>query len=193
VAAERVGAPSVGPAASTSPRAVWRGNDDANANEETVGKVTWRVEPANAVGAQIEGVRADVEIPDRKLRMTMVFRRNADVTQPAAKLIIEMRFQVAPDSGELVANVPGVFLKSDERGRPSPLSGLATKGDDGSFLFMVADMAFHNDPSRNRLLLRDRPWFDVPLNYADKHRAIIAIEKGAPGERAFNEAFAAWG
>jgi hypothetical protein len=35
--------------------------------------------------------------------------------------------------------------------------------------------------------------FDVPLVYANQRRAIIAIEKGAPGERAFNEAFAAWG
>jgi hypothetical protein len=36
-------------------------------------------------------------------------------------------------------------------------------------------------------------WFDVSLVYVNQRRAIIAIEKGAPGERAFNEAFAAWG
>jgi hypothetical protein len=29
--------------------------------------------------------------------------------------------------------------------------------------------------------------------YGDGKRAIIAVEKGAPGERAFNDAFAAWG
>jgi hypothetical protein len=28
--------------------------------------------------------------------------------------------------------------------------------------------------------------------YTNGHRAILAIEKGQPGERAFNEAFAAW-
>jgi hypothetical protein len=33
----------------------------------------------------------------------------------------------------------------------------------------------------------------VPLVYANLRRATIAFEKGAPGERAFNEAFAAWG
>jgi hypothetical protein len=33
----------------------------------------------------------------------------------------------------------------------------------------------------------------VPLVYLNQRRAIVAIEKGAPGERAFNEAFAAWG
>jgi len=30
-------------------------------------------------------------------------------------------------------------------------------------------------------------------DYTNQRRAIIAIEKGAPGERAFNEAFSAWG
>jgi hypothetical protein len=29
--------------------------------------------------------------------------------------------------------------------------------------------------------------------YATKRRAILAIEKGTSGERAFNDAFAAWG
>jgi hypothetical protein len=41
--------------------------------------------------------------------------------------------------------------------------------------------------------LKERSWFDVPLVYANQRRAIIAIEKGPPGERAFEDAFAAWG
>jgi len=32
----------------------------------------------------------------------------------------------------------------------------------------------------------------VPLVYVNQRRAIIAIEKDAPGERAFNDAFVAW-
>jgi len=31
------------------------------------------------------------------------------------------------------------------------------------------------------------------LVYVNQRRAIIAIEKGSPGERAFNDAFATWG
>ena len=49
------------------------------------------------------------------------------------------------------------------------------------------------DRARNVQLLKERSWFDVPLVYANQRRAIIAIEKGAPGERAFNDAFAQWG
>ena len=42
-------------------------------------------------------------------------------------------------------------------------------------------------------LLKERSWFDVPLIYANQHSAAIVIEKGAPGERAFKDAFADWG
>ena len=45
---------------------------------------------------------------------------------------------------------------------------------------------------RNIELLKTRPWFDVPIVYTDGRRAILAVEKGNPGDRAFNDAFAAW-
>jgi hypothetical protein len=41
-------------------------------------------------------------------------------------------------------------------------------------------------------MLKERPWFDIPIVYTAGGRAILAIEKGAPGDRAFAEAFAAW-
>src|SRR6185312_5911161 len=59
--------------------------------------------------------------------------------------------------------------------------------------FLVGLSNVDADRVRNLQLLKERSWFDLPLVYANQRRAIIAIEKGAPGERAFNEAFAAWG
>jgi hypothetical protein len=47
--------------------------------------------------------------------------------------------------------------------------------------------------SRRPRLLKERSWIDLPLVYANQRRALIAIEKGASGEQAFNDAFAAWG
>jgi len=73
----------------------------------------------------------------------------------------------------------------------TPLSALAVKVTDGFFLVGLSNV--DADKSRNIQLLKERSWFDVPLVYTNQRRAIIAIEKGAPGERAFNEAFAAWG
>jgi len=41
--------------------------------------------------------------------------------------------------------------------------------------------------------LKNRDWFDIPIVYTNGKRAILAMEKGTPGERAFEEAFRAWG
>jgi hypothetical protein len=78
-----------------------------------------------------------------------------------------------------------------EQARGMPLSALAVKVTDG--LLLVGPSNAESERSRNLQLLKERSWFDVPLVYVNQRRAIIAIEKGVPGERAFNEAFAAWG
>jgi hypothetical protein len=69
--------------------------------------------------------------------------------------------------------------------------GLAVKVTDGFFLIGLSNV--EADYTRNLQLLKERSWCDMPLVYVNQRRAIIAIEKGAPGERAFNDAFAAWG
>ncbi len=48
------------------------------------------------------------------------------------------------------------------------------------------------DMHRNLEMLKKRPWFGITIVYNNGRRAILAIEKGAPGERAFQETFAAW-
>jgi hypothetical protein len=45
----------------------------------------------------------------------------------------------------------------------------------------------------NLKLLKEDPWFEVVIGYSNGHKAILAIDKGASGEQAFKEAFAAWG
>ena len=42
---------------------------------------------------------------------------------------------------------------------------------------------------RNIQLLKKRPWFDIPIVYTSGGRAILAMEKGTPGDPAFAEAF----
>ena len=133
-------------------------------------------------------VRADIEIPDRKFKMTMSFRRNTDSSLPASHTA-ELTFILPPDfAGGGVGNVPGILMKSNEQARGTPLAGLAVKVTDGFFLVGLSNV--DADRSRNVQLLKERSWFDVPLVYTNQRRAIIAIEKGAPGERAFNDAFA---
>jgi hypothetical protein len=161
--------------------------------KQYVGSVIWRTEPIKASGAQKPdvAVRADIEIPDRKFKMTMSFRRNTDSSLPASHTA-ELTFILPQDfSGGGVGNVPGILMKSNEQARGTPLAGLAVKVTDGFFLVGLSNV--DSDRARNLQLLKERSWFDVPLVYVNQRRAIIAIEKGSPGERAFNDAFAIWG
>jgi hypothetical protein len=161
--------------------------------KQYVGSVVWRTEPVKASNGQPAdiAVRADIEVPDRKFKMTMSFRRNTDSSLPASHTA-ELTFILPPDfAGGGVSNVPGILMKSNEQARGTPLAGLAVKVTDGFFLVGLSNV--DADRSRNIQLLKERSWFDVPLVYTNQRRAIIAIEKGAPGERAFEDAFAAWG
>jgi hypothetical protein len=179
---------SMGPNPSRQ-RAVLYDENPANPKDtQYVGSVIWRTEPVKPVAGQKAdiAVRADIDIPDRRFKMTMSFRRNTDASLPASH-IAELTFILPPDfAGGGVAKVPGMLVKSNEQARGVPLAGLSVKVTDGFFL-----VGFSNTPAnreRNVLLLRDPGWFDVPLVYGNQRRAILAIEKGLLGERAF----AAW-
>ncbi|QQN63322.1 hypothetical protein JIR23_27980 [Bradyrhizobium diazoefficiens] len=193
---DRVGQPSASdqPAAPVAQKVVLYDEDPSDPKgKQYVGSVVWRLEPIKASGNQKAdvAVRADIEIPERKFKMTMSFRRNTDSSLPASHTA-ELTFILPPDfPGGSVSNVPGILMKSNEQARGTPLAGLAVKVTDGFFLVGLSNV--DADRSRNVQLLKERSWFDVPLVYSNQRRAIIAIEKGAPGERAFNDAFAQWG
>ena len=191
---DRVGQSSSDQVAPVAQRVVLYDEDPSDPKgKQYVGSVIWRTEPIKATGNQKPdiAVRADIDIPDRKFKMTMSFRRNSDTSLPASHTA-ELTFQPQDAAGGGgVGNVPGILMKSNEQARGTPLAGLAVKVTDGFFLVGLSNV--DADRARNLQLLKERSWFDIPLVYANQRRAIIAIEKGAPGERAFNEAFAAWG
>jgi len=192
---DRVGQPSSSDqVAPVAQRVVLYDEDPSDPKgKQYVGSVIWRTEQVKASAGQKPdlAVRADIEIPERKFKMTMSFRRNTDTSLPASHTA-ELTFVLPSDfSGGGVGNVPGILMKSNEQARGTPLAGLAVKVTDGFFLVGLSNV--DSDRARNVQLLKERSWFDVPLVYVNQRRAIIAIEKGAPGERAFNDAFAAWG
>lgn len=157
-----------------------------------VGTAVWRTETVSPGGGGPPelAVRADVEIPDRKMNLKFSIRRNTDQTLPASHTI-ELLFNLPPDfPGGGISNVPGILMKQAEQTRGVPLSGLAVKVTTGFFLIGLS--AAEADMQRNIQLLKERGWFDIPIVYNNSRRAILAIEKGTPGERAFAEAFAAW-
>jgi hypothetical protein len=195
---DRVGQPSSSDQiAPVAQRVVLYDEDPADPKgKQYVGSVIWRTEQVKASGSQKAdiAVRAEIEIPDRKFKMTMSFLRNTDASLPASHTA-ELTFILPQDfAGGGIGNVPGVLMKSNEQARGTPLAGYAVKVTDGpKALFLVGLSNIESERTRNVQLLKERSWFDVPLVYVNQRRAIIAIEKGAPGERAFNEAFMAWG
>lgn len=184
-------APQVAP--QVAQRVVLYEEDPNNpAGRQFVGSAVWRTEtvsPGSGLAPELE-VRADVTIPERNMTVTWTLRRNTDQALPASHTI-EIMFNLPPDfPGGGIANVPGVLMKDSEQARGVPLAGLAVKVTNGFFLIGLS--AVDADVQRNIQLLKERPWFDIPIVYNNGGRAILAMEKGPPGDRAFADAFAAW-
>jgi len=192
---DRLGGPQTQPsgAPAVGQRVVLYEEDpDDPQGKRLLGAAVWRTEMmAAAPGRPAElAVRADIEVPERRMTMTFTLRRNSDASLPASHTI-EIMFNLPPDapSGG-VQNVPGVLMKQAEQTRGVPLAGLAVPVTPGYFLIGLSSL--ESDMQRNVQLLKERSWFDIPIIYNNNRRAILALEKGTPGEQAFNQAFATW-
>lgn len=160
--------------------------------EASQGTVTWRTESVSGGADQPldTALRGDIEIPGRKLRATLTIRRNADTTLPASHTI-EIQFTLPedfPNAG--ISNVPGVLMKADEAARGAAVSGLSVRVTSGFFLIGLSNS--ETERSVNEQLLRDRGWIDIPILYDNGRRAVLTLEKGNPGQQAFQDAFSAW-
>ncbi len=170
---------------------------EADANDPQgkrfAGSVVWRTEtvsPGPGLAPELV-VRADISIPERHMTVTWSLRRNTDKELPASHTI-EINFNLPPDfPGGGVSNVPGILMKDSEGVRGMPLAGVAVKVNKGFFL--IGLNSADADMQRNLQLLKQRAWFDILIVYDNGSRAILTLEKGPPGERAFADAFAAWG
>jgi hypothetical protein len=157
-----------------------------------VGSAIWRTEtitPGPGTAPDL-AVRADLEIPERRITMTFSLRRNSDQALPASHTI-EVTFNLPADfpfGG--ISNVPGILMKQAEQTRGVPLAGSAVKVTNGFYLIGLSNSDAEKD--RNVQLLKERAWFDIPVVYNNNRRAILAMEKGTPGERVFAEAFKVW-
>jgi hypothetical protein len=157
------------------------------------GTVTWQADsasPGPGLGTDVV-VRADLEIPERRMSLTLSFRRNIDQTLSASH-VFELRFNVPPDPphGE-ISKVQGLAFKQAEKDRGSLLVAQTAKVTPGYFLVTLSPA--QPDMQRNLKLLKEQSWFDIMFLYSNGNRAILAIEKGMPGERAFAQAFGVWG
>jgi hypothetical protein len=154
--------------------------------------VVWSVEkaPGKDGAAEETQLRGTVDLPDPKIKMTLLVRRNTDATLPASHTI-DIQFQLPsdfPNGG--IANVPGVLFKTSEEAGGTALSGLSVRVMNNFFLIGLSNAP--SDRAQNLANMRDDSWIDLPILFENGRRAVLTLEKGPPGEQAFKEAMQAW-
>lgn len=153
--------------------------------------VVWRLEnvgggPGEPVSSAIRG---DVEIPDAKLKATLVFRKNTDPTLSASHTInISFKPEAGSPVGDVKAIGPIQMRRADAQsgeklvGIPVPIS---------TNYFLIGLM--RGDPEkRNIQVLRSLSVIDLPLQFADGRLATINLLKGPTGDRIFAEGVDSW-
>jgi hypothetical protein len=156
------------------------------------GYTAWRLETTQQPFSPVleTMLSASVVIPQRKLAMRWTLHRNEDKSLPASHTI-EMVFTLPEDFAHGgVENVAGMTVRTGDDMHRAPLEGITVKVTSSFFLVGLSPAAA--DRETNMALLRERRWFDVPMLYDDRARGILLFEKGPSGQRAMNDAFAAW-
>ena len=180
-------------AAGPAQRAVLYEENSATATGTTFsGRAVWRHQAGAAkAGASGAELSIDAEIPQKGLFVGISIRRAPD-DGGAISHFVEFRF-LNPDgsASDMVEDVRGILLKTDELTRGIELIGKVVRVQRGVFLMGLS--AAGPDLDRNLKLLKERPWLDIPIVMKDKTRSILAIEKGSTGQNALNQALASWG
>jgi hypothetical protein len=161
--------------------------------KQYVGWLLWKMVTASPEPGQPADVaiRAEVEIPQRFLRMNFTLRRNLDPSLPASHTI-EIEFNTPadfPPGG--IADVPVVAMEDTDKTLGAALTGRRVKVS--ADFFFIGLSSREADMKRNVQLLKDRRWLQIPIVYNNGQRVLLAIEKGVPGDRVFDDAWRAWG
>ncbi|MBR7651997.1 transcriptional regulator [Brucella oryzae] len=151
------------------------------------GNVVWStIEESPEDGKPAEpAVRAMVTMPTSKVELKMTIRKNTDQSIPASHLV-ELVFTV-PEGfpGGAVDNVQRITFKDTEQAAGNPLIAVPSKIGDNFFIVWLNDARTAQDT--NLSLMRRLQWIDIPISYRNGRRALISLEKGVPGEKAFND------
>jgi hypothetical protein len=125
---------------------------------KVAGSAIWRTEQA---GDSIDrGLRADIEIPDRNLKLTLSLHRNRNPSLHASHTM-DIAFAYSAASPSLRVNsIPGILMKADEGARGIPLAGVVVKVTDSVFLFGLSDV--EADRARNVDIPKEQRWLDIP-------------------------------
>jgi hypothetical protein len=158
-----------------------------------VGTAVWRtrVEPTGPAGKSDMLVTLDAEIPEPHIALTMKLGHVGEAGASMSHLL-ELGFakpEELPFGG--ISRISNIGMKAAETGASESLIGTTINFAPGQFMFGFLGM--EDAVRQNVERLRTQNWLELTVIFANGAAYRLAIEKGASGERAFNEAFAKWG
>jgi predicted aspartyl protease len=154
----------------------------ANASKPaiSVGTTIWAIVPAPAGQPAAIGVKAEVDVPDLKMHVSMIIRKNFDANLPASHTI-DLRMNFDPTSTiKGVKDIALPLMRRDDPPAADALSGVRVKISDNYFL--IGLNRGDADVARNVQEIGERTWFDFPMQLDDDRIAKLTFEKGAEGK-----------
>ena len=82
-------------------------------------------------------------------------------------------------------------MKNSETDAGEDLIGTSIPVSSGTYLFGL--LGTEDALARNIAALKSRPWMGILINFGQGQSQMLNIEKGAPGQKALNDALAKWG
>lgn len=152
------------------------------------GIANWSFAPDPALPNGEKALRMQVEYPGSGLSIDMVLARNTDQTLPASHTFF-VTFNTR-NALPAVREMSPIEWRERESQTGPALAGPLVPIQDNVFL-MGLDRS-EGAIRRNMDLLRFQRWMVFDVRLANGRRAAFLIEKGVIGERAVNEALAAW-
>jgi hypothetical protein len=155
-----------------------------------LGYANWRTREIEGRGGTRFAVEAKIEIPERHLT-TYVSVAPKDGGASSLTYIIQVFFAASPEfMHQGISSVSALSAKPQQASRGVILASHTVKIEPNHFLIVLSSV----DAERqlNFKLLKEGAWFDISITYGDGLRAIVAVEKGPIGARAFQSAFSVW-
>ena len=159
-------------------------------NQAYAGSAVWRIESVSAGQGQplSNAVRAEIDIPEAKVTVSMIIRKIVEPHFPASHT---MEFHFTGQAGNLLGPIKQIYvpeLRQDDE-ESETLAGVPVTVTD--YYFMVG--LSRGAPEQNNLrLMARRNWFDVSILLKSGEVAKISIEKGLKGQKILEDAIASW-
>jgi hypothetical protein len=150
-----------------------------------IGSLHWHAEQVAGAAREPPDVaaRADIEIPELKLKVMLSIRPNNDATLRASPRF-EIHFIVPSNFvHQGIDSIPGIVMSGGQTD-VIPLALSAVKVRDNSFELDLGRLGL----DRNLQLLTECTWLQVLIVYNDGGRAILSVEKDAPAKLALRDA-----